>query len=299
MTNKSTRMIHRTLQFIIGLLCVKTIQAALICPLCGSASQVPKRWDFVVSTSPFKTCRDIYVEMALKPINHPQCSPMQQMYRAVCCNDQLPSGWGPATVPAPGPTPPSNQGSEPYCRICGNDDYPGNPNKMISARYVGTYSCGSLYERGRNRLIPGFMCGPLQNRATKDCACGQSAPTPPPTPPPVPRQTPNPTRNPTPYPTPPPTPPPTPYPTLRPTPYPTPFPTQRPTPQPTKPPTDKASSQPPPTDAPEREYQRKKAEVDTKSDHKIARRSKWQYTPGRRRGLKDIRSSDNREPLEN
>ena len=147
-------MIYRTLQVLLGLSLFLTVQAGLICPLCGSVNKVPTRWDYVVSQSPFKTCRSVYFEMAMKPINDPTCAPMQQQYQAICCNAS-----GPPPAPAPAPTPPTSSGGYPYCRICRNDNYPGNPNVMITARYVGTYSCGTLYHRGKNGQIPGFMCG--------------------------------------------------------------------------------------------------------------------------------------------
>lgn len=147
-------MVYQTFQLLIGLSLFVAIQAGLICPLCGSVNKVPTRWDHVVSNSPFKTCRTVYFELAMRQINDPTCAPTQQQYQATCCNDHGP----PPTPPAPAPTPISNSGN-PYCRICRNDDYPGFPNEMISARYVGTYSCGTLFHRGKNGQIPGFMCG--------------------------------------------------------------------------------------------------------------------------------------------
>ena len=153
-TNLQATMMHRTLQLIIGFLTISHIQAGLICPLCGSVDKVPTRWDHILSQNPLKTCRSIYFEMAMKPIDDPTCFPIQQQYQDICCN-----GSPPPPAPAPAPVPNESSGSNPYCRICENDDYPGYPEVMISARYVGTYSCHSLYHRGRNGQIPGFMCG--------------------------------------------------------------------------------------------------------------------------------------------
>ncbi|CAJ1959868.1 unnamed protein product [Cylindrotheca closterium] len=316
---------HRTFQFLIGLLIVVTIQAGLICPLCGSANKVPTRWDHVVSQSPLKTCRSIYFELAMRPINHPTCAPMQQQYQATCCNA------APAPAPAPAPVPSGESGGHPYCRICRNDDFPGNPEVMISARYVGTYSCGTLYHRGKNGQIPGFMCGPLQDRIYEKCGCGQTPPTNRPTPPPAPRPTPNPTRRPTPQPTRRPTPRPTGRPTPRPTRRPTPQPTRRPTPQPTRHPTPRPTRGPtpnptrpptrrptlnptpaptrPPTPAPTTgqtpkpngQYERKRPEITDKFDLRLPRRHAYQgfNQGGFRRGLSENQANDNPVLVEN
>ena len=309
-------MIHRTFQIIIGFSILACIQAGLICPLCGSASKVPTNWDRVVSNSPFKTCRSVYFELAMRPIDHPTCAPMQRQYQNICCN----GGGGPA--PAPAPVPAASNGGYPYCRICRNDDFPGNPNVMISARYVGTYSCGSLYQRGKNGQIPGFMCGPLQDRVYDTCGCGKKPPTNRPTPPPVPRPTPRPTQRPTPHPTRLPTPLPTGRPTQRPTPLPTRVPTPYPTPEPTRlpsvaptespstnpsshptrspsmEPTQEPSSAPSPspsvspTDAPTNQYARKSSPTADKDDLRLDRRDF-----GGRRGLRHD-SKDNELPAE-
>jgi hypothetical protein len=65
------------------------------------------------------------------------------------------------------------------CPICGRkDEYPGNVDKYIVARYVGSYTCGQLFYRGLDDKIPGFMCGPLQDYAYEPCQCGPSNPHP-------------------------------------------------------------------------------------------------------------------------
>lgn len=65
------------------------------------------------------------------------------------------------------------------CAICGNrDEYPGDIGRVISARYVGTYTCGQLYFRGLENKIPGFMCGPLQDYIYEPCKCDPSNPHP-------------------------------------------------------------------------------------------------------------------------
>jgi hypothetical protein len=147
-------MNHSILKLIIGLTLLVAAHAQ-ICPLCGSSYSVPKRWDYPISSSPRTTCRDKYVELAMMKITDNRCLAGQEQYQDVCCNDEIPSDWD-----APPTSPPvSETGNEPMCRICKTDEYPGIPETSINARYVGSYTCGTLYDRGRNGLIPGFMCG--------------------------------------------------------------------------------------------------------------------------------------------
>jgi hypothetical protein len=144
------------IKLFIALMLLNVSEAAKMCPLCGNVFNVPKRWDYPVSSSPYTTCRDIYFELGAMDINSNQCQPKQARYQAICCNDEIPSGWAaPPTLPPVSET----AGTEPTCRICKTKEYPGKPNTFISARYVGSYTCGALYHRGRNGLIPGFMCG--------------------------------------------------------------------------------------------------------------------------------------------
>ena len=216
---------------------------------------MPKRWDFVLDTNtePWTRCTDVYFEAAAVPLGSDSCAEYQEKYKAVCCDDQIPDGWNGSPTPAPEP----ETGTEPECLICGTDEFPGIPNTMITARYVGTYTCGTLFHRGKNGLIPGFMCAPLQDFSYEKCGCGEfnpnspvaSPPTDPPvvqpkTPPPVPDPTPQPTRKPTLKPTPAPTKAPTKAPTPRPTAYPTKAPTKAPTPRPTAYPTKTPSAYP-------------------------------------------------------
>ena len=56
--------------------------------------------------------------------------------------------------------------------ICFFREFPGLPNAVFSARYVGTFSCGEFYDRGLNGWIPSFMCAPLQAYAESICGCG-------------------------------------------------------------------------------------------------------------------------------
>lgn len=124
-----------------------SVDAGLICPLCGSAYKFPTRWDYPVGGG--KTCRHIFFEMAYMQILDARCSPQQEKYKSVCCDAELPPGSSPQQTPqTPGGGGP--RGNEPGCAICPGGVYPGSPNVFISARYVGTYSCGTLYHRGNN-----------------------------------------------------------------------------------------------------------------------------------------------------
>eukprot|EP00980_Cylindrotheca_fusiformis_P009759 scaffold2153_cov131-Cylindrotheca_fusiformis.AAC.2 len=69
--------------------------------------------------------------------------------------------------------------SEQACPICGDADiYPGDLERTISARYVGTYTCRELYFRGMDGHIPSFMCAPLQDFMYGACKCDPSNPHP-------------------------------------------------------------------------------------------------------------------------
>ncbi|CAJ1967775.1 unnamed protein product [Cylindrotheca closterium] len=231
---------------------VGSAQAREMCNLCGSHYVTPD-WDNTASTAPFMTCRQVYFQLATLESHDHRCSPLQQQFNYACCTGSSNTGGGGgggggAALRAP---PVNTGGNEPTCNICNDGSYPGNPNKFISARYVGSYSCGTLFERGRDGHIPSFMCGPLKLNLQQSCGCGQFAPPPTPSPvrkptrPPTRPPTGRPTRPPTPHPTRRPSPRPTPSPTRPPTPSPTPKPTrQKPTKPPTRPPTDKPTSAP-------------------------------------------------------
>ena len=252
----TTMTLLKHLELLVGFLLLVHARAASICPLCGDVYSYPKRWDFVVDTNTGKNCRTLYFEAAGISPGHESCPEYQEKYKAVCCDDEIPDGWNSSPTPAPEPETPET-GTEPECLICRTNEYPGIPNTIINARYVGTYSCGTLFHRGKNGLVPGFMCAPLQDFSYEKCGCGEfnpdspvaSPPTDPPvvqpkTPPPVPDPTPQPTRKPTLKPTPAPTKAPTKAPTPRPTAYPTKAPTKAPTPRPTAYPTKPPSAYP-------------------------------------------------------
>ena len=158
----------------LGLSLIKAVDAGSICPLCGSVYAMPKRWDFILDTNtePWTRCTDVYFEAASVPLGSDSCGEYQEKYKAVCCDDEIPDGWNVSPTPAPEP----ETGTEPECLICGTNEYPGIPNTIINARYVGTYSCGTLFHRGKNGFIPGFMCAPLQNYAQHTCGCGEHNP---------------------------------------------------------------------------------------------------------------------------
>jgi len=51
-------------------------------------------------------------------------------------------------------------------------EYPGIPQAIVVARYVGQFTCHQLYGRGLHGMIPNYMCGPLQDFAKIVCGCG-------------------------------------------------------------------------------------------------------------------------------
>jgi hypothetical protein len=212
---------HHLLLLVLSVIHFYTTDAELMCPLCNSVSDVPVRLNYFVETSPPKTCAQAWLQLGGLNQNHPQCAPLQNKYRDDCCGstEPPPSGFTP-TYDTPG-NGNSQTGDEPSCRICTNDLYPGNSDHLITARYVGTFTCGQLYTRGKNRLIPGFMCGPLQDFAYGVCDCEGGVPNnPSPVAAPTPRPNPSPVAAPTRDPTPQPTPSPVAAPTFKPNPSP-------------------------------------------------------------------------------
>ena len=139
-------------------------------PLCGSSSVVPKRWDCIVKERPLITCKDLYFNVATKQYSNN----FILEHRQTCCADAKPAA-GECKV---SPTDEHNdgttiKGNEPVCHLCGGSKaFPSIPDKYISARYIGTYTCEQFFHRGLDKLIPGFMCAPLQMYAEKNCGCG-------------------------------------------------------------------------------------------------------------------------------
>eukprot|EP00980_Cylindrotheca_fusiformis_P007503 scaffold1559_cov114-Cylindrotheca_fusiformis.AAC.8 len=246
---------HRSMfKLLIAFALLNATQGALMCPLCGSSDKVPARWDYPISQVPFITCRDIFFRLAAMKSTDDQCGVQQDLYQAVCCDEELPPGWDIDPKTPPPDTDTAEVGDQPMCRICGTDEFPGLPDVSISARYVGTYTCSELYYRGRNQWISGFMCGPLQDYAYDKCGCGPY----------------NPNSN-----TQPPNPTPTKAPTHQPTRPPTTAPTRQPTPSPTPSPTES------PTSAPGFGT-RKKAPVLDKNQHRLPRPSAYGGNRGHR-----------------
>eukprot|EP00980_Cylindrotheca_fusiformis_P005137 scaffold1088_cov90-Cylindrotheca_fusiformis.AAC.2 len=195
-----------SLSYLISSVMVVVVDAERKCSLCESVQDVPKRLDYILEVSPSVVrCADAWINMGLLDIHDSKCTILQNEYREKCCGEEEPAPMysPPTSSPPPGD---SNVGTEPFCRICGDDKYPGSPDTHIVARYVGSATCGQLYHRGRQGTIPGFMCGPLQDFAYGVCQCangstlpnnngggGPSPTTPAPTPDPTPAPTPDPT----------------------------------------------------------------------------------------------------------
>jgi hypothetical protein len=95
------------------------------------------------------------------------------MAQNTCCNAGS-VATGQTGVPAPFVPPPYQGpvGAEPDCPICGTMEYPGIPQGLIVARYVGQFTCDQLYGRGLHGMTSDFMCGPLQDFAAVVCGCG-------------------------------------------------------------------------------------------------------------------------------
>jgi hypothetical protein len=102
-------------------------------------------------------------------------SSIRSKYQNTCCNPNASVGSGTQTTPRlPSYTGPV--GTERDCPICGTSEYPGKPNQLIVARYVGEYTCGQLFARGFHGMTPSYMCDSLQDFARTTCGCGSYNP---------------------------------------------------------------------------------------------------------------------------
>jgi hypothetical protein len=153
---------------LIGLSLLFSLVQSEICPLCETAADLPKRWGFKLQDG--RTCRDVYLALAALDVQHTQCEVDKQEAQGLCCQDEEPEPFN--FPPAASPVYSGQVGGEPDCPICGTMQYPGLPNAVITARYVGVFTCAQLYDRGLNGMIPSFMCGPLQDFAEPVCGCG-------------------------------------------------------------------------------------------------------------------------------
>eukprot|EP00934_Nitzschia_sp_Nitz4_P005157 Nitzschia sp. Nitz4//scaffold68_size99682//14636//15486//NITZ4_004553-RA/size99682-snap-gene-0.0-mRNA-1//1//CDS//3329556560//5147//frame0 len=158
--------LRNTIILSLALSLLDLVSGQSMCPLCASFAETPTRWTYTFSDG--RTCTDIYMELSTVLASDDYCQEQKDIAQAICCGD--------ADVPTPAPVYSGGTGSEPECPICGTDEYPGIPNSYLVIRYVGSYTCGQLYERGLHGLIPEFMCGPVQDYAYSICGCGQYNP---------------------------------------------------------------------------------------------------------------------------
>jgi hypothetical protein len=101
---------------------------------------------------------------------------VKSKYQYSCCNPNANVGSSSASSTPRLPAYVGSIGTEPDCPICGTAEYPGRPNQLIVARYVGEYTCSQLFSRGFHGMTPGYMCGALQDFAYMPCGCGQYNP---------------------------------------------------------------------------------------------------------------------------
>jgi hypothetical protein len=148
------------------------VQSAEICPLCETLGDFPKRWGFQLKDG--RTCQAVYSALLSLDGDSSQCQAEKQVAQELCCGEAEPDPFDLPPGSAPVYSGPS--GDEPNCPICGTMEYPGLPNVVIQARYVGQYSCGQFFDRGMHGMTPSFMCGPLQNYAEERCGCGDFHP---------------------------------------------------------------------------------------------------------------------------
>ena len=154
----------------------------------GRKSMVsPNRWNFgvldrcVCRSTGYgqKSCSLVFPGSSLCVSHFPgslspyECfsSTLKSKYQNKCCNPNASVGGGTTSTPRlpaySGPI-----GTNRDCPICGTREYPGRPNQLIVARYVGEHTCGELFGRGFHGVIDGYMCGSLQDFAYQACGCG-------------------------------------------------------------------------------------------------------------------------------
>ena len=141
-----------------------TVDAAcLLCDRLSLNNPMPIRPDCVVDDATGLTCAQIVFDDTKK------CDIHRHLYEDVCCSDSDNSSC--FTVP-PVAANKGEIGNEPTCHICKTPELPGNPDHIFTTGYIGTYSCSEYYDLGKSGLIPGFMCGPLQEYSQRPCGCG-------------------------------------------------------------------------------------------------------------------------------
>jgi hypothetical protein len=215
-------MLSEVTRILVGLCLLEVVHS--VCPLCATPADLPKRWTYKLPSG--LTCQELYLELGrINNPNDPSCIAAKVQSEELCCGDEEPD---PVVFPPTAPPVYNGPvGNEPDCHVCGTEEYPGIPTAFVVARYVGDYTCDQLYFRGRNGLIPNFMCGPLQDFTESVCGCGTFNPAckqdvtkcfdPPSSPPqPVPTEVQAPVQAPVPSPTAPPPQPPIPSPTAPP-----------------------------------------------------------------------------------
>ena len=103
---------------------------------------------------------------------HTFSATIKSKYQYRCCNPNANVGSSSSTSTPRLPAYVGSIGTERDCPICRTAEYPGRPNQLIVARYIGEYTCGELFSRGFHGMTPGYMCGSLQDFAYQACGCG-------------------------------------------------------------------------------------------------------------------------------
>jgi hypothetical protein len=106
-----------------------------------------------------------------------QCAKEIALHRRRCCD----SSYDPidiAVAPTPAPVINLPDGTEPYCNLCVDGRFPGNPKTVTAVLYIpGNPKCELLYYMGRRGLIESRLCNPMQDYLAQACGCAD-APTP-------------------------------------------------------------------------------------------------------------------------
>jgi hypothetical protein len=151
------------------------------------------------------TCYQQLLSMAdpenASKVGSQQCTNEINLHRRRCCD----STFNPidiAVAPTPAPVINLPQGVEPYCDLCVDGRFPGNPKTVTAVLYIpGTPKCELLYYMGQRGLVEDRLCKPMQDYLEEACGCADApqaqlvAPAPVPAPVPAANPNANPTAN--------------------------------------------------------------------------------------------------------
>lgn len=100
-----------------------------------------------------------------------ECTKQINLHRQRCCDPSF-NPIEIAVAPTPAPVINLPTGNEPYCDLCPDGRFPGNPKTVTAVLYIaGNPTCELLYYMGRRGLIEDRLCNPAQDYLEEACGC--------------------------------------------------------------------------------------------------------------------------------